>query len=1276
MTTTGWAPFRHSTNDARIVVKLPSYTDGDPSLARCVLDGYDIKGQIETFICFWAPYMGCQAVARSDVINKHHMHPIMTCGISCVDKTLNKSFYHLGICIAKHPGYFVIIPVLLTLLCMTGYQQLKYQIDPEYLFSPINGEGKAERAIVEQYFKVNYTHRFNVGRITRPGRFGRVIVIPKDGDENMLRREVFMELRILDNLIQNATTFYDGDRFTYKDNCARWENECFENDILNLDALMDDIESGQLNLTFPIMFNPVTWDAHAFPVFFGGTKLTEDNYIISVPAIQLVYFVTADTKRQDAKGAEWEETFLRVVGKAETTGLFKHISVSYFASRTLDHELEKNTKTVVPYFSSTFLLMGLFSVITCMMGDAVRSKPFLGLMGNISAIMATLAAFGLAMYCGIEFIGINLAAPFLMIGIGIDDTFVMLAGWRRTPAKMPVHERMGHMMSEAAVSITITSVTDFISFLIGIISPFRSVKIFCTYSVFAVCFTFIWHITFFAACMAISGYRERKNLHAIFGCKVKPLSVAIKEKRNFLYKAIMAGGINHSDPDNPIDNKDHMLMAFFKDKLARVINNKWCKIIIILAFATYLAGACYGVTQIKEGLERRKLSREDSYSVEFFDREDDYYREFPYRMQVIIAGVYNYSDPLVQEQMENLTSTLEHTSYVTSSLYTESWLRSFLSFMERNNDYLNETIDDEQSFIDAVKEHWLFPGNPFSLDVRLNDDDTQIIASRFLIQAVNITDTNHEKEMVRDLRKICKDSPLNASIFHPYFVFFDQFELVRPVSLQAMVIGAIIMMIISFVFIPNILCSLWVAFSVISIELGVAGYMALWDVNLDSISMINLIMCIGFSVDFTAHICYTYMSSKKRSPKARVREALHSLGLPIVQGSSSTILGIIALLLAQSYIFLVFFKMVFLVIFFGAMHGLFLLPVLLSLFGPGSWLTWTGRDDGSEDDMDDSVDDMKMAHVMEKPFAQSYYMQYPSMGLNGPYAYGSKGFLGAPYKAYGGDEKDQGLGTSGEDSSESSSSRSQRRQQLAANKEAEEDEEAAQTRRRYEKGWRHSSYQNIYGVGAQFQPQPDLYGQQVSAAEWRERLDAHEQHHQQRNSSKQRRHAHENYDRELMQQQQQQQQQRTRRNSHGDVIDITPSSSLDERMKRQYQLALSQAAGNNSGDDDSSSYRHQPEAIVPSASSSTKRYHRRRSSEDSTRYHQHQHQQRWPANIEERRNRNRTQSPSQRHSHSETAVVVPASFAPRSSSHHNLFQPSGKATHQQQQPPTYQYGDY
>lgn len=93
----------------------------------------------------------------------------MTCGVTCVDNLLNRSFFKLGLIVGRHPGYFLIVPVLLSLLCITGYQQIKYEIDPEYLFSPISGEGKTERNIVEEYFKVNYTHRFNVGRITRPG---------------------------------------------------------------------------------------------------------------------------------------------------------------------------------------------------------------------------------------------------------------------------------------------------------------------------------------------------------------------------------------------------------------------------------------------------------------------------------------------------------------------------------------------------------------------------------------------------------------------------------------------------------------------------------------------------------------------------------------------------------------------------------------------------------------------------------------------------------------------------------------------------------------------------------------------------------------------------------------------------------------------------------------------------------------------------------------------------------------------------------------------------
>lgn len=95
-----------------------------------------------------------------------------------------------------------------------------------------------------------------------------------------------------------------------------------------------------------------------------------------------------------------------------------------------------------------------------------------------------------------------------------------------------------------------------------------------------------------------------------------------------------SGGIDQADPDNPIDNKEHCIMGFFRTTMADLLNNNLIKALVIVVFLAYLAGAGYGVTNLKEGLERRKLSKVDSYSVEFFDREDLYYREFPYRIQV------------------------------------------------------------------------------------------------------------------------------------------------------------------------------------------------------------------------------------------------------------------------------------------------------------------------------------------------------------------------------------------------------------------------------------------------------------------------------------------------------------------------------------------------------------------------------------------------------------------------------------------------------------------
>lgn len=73
---------------------------------------------------------------------------------------------------------------------------------------------------------------------------------------------------------------------------------------------------------------------------------------------------------------------------------------------------------------------------------------------------------------------------------------------------------------------------------------------------------------------------------------------------------------------------------FFRDQVGPVLNHWLTKILVMIVFCGYVGVSVWGVSQLEEGLERRKLSRYDSYSVDFYDLEDKYFREYPYRVNV------------------------------------------------------------------------------------------------------------------------------------------------------------------------------------------------------------------------------------------------------------------------------------------------------------------------------------------------------------------------------------------------------------------------------------------------------------------------------------------------------------------------------------------------------------------------------------------------------------------------------------------------------------------
>jgi hypothetical protein len=73
-----------------------------------------------------------------------------------------------------------------------------------------------------------------------------------------------------------------------------------------------------------------------------------------------------------------------------------------------------------------------------------------------------------------------------------------------------------------------------------------------------------------------------------------------------------------------------------------------------------------------------------------------------------VEGNLDYSNRTVQADIENLMQTLENTSYITSPLYSESWLRSFVNYVDRNQDYLNASIDTEEDFLATLRKVYYF----------------------------------------------------------------------------------------------------------------------------------------------------------------------------------------------------------------------------------------------------------------------------------------------------------------------------------------------------------------------------------------------------------------------------------------------------------------------------------------------------------------------------------------------------------------------------------------
>jgi len=106
---------------------------------------------------------------------------------------------------------------------------------------------------------------------------------------------------------------------------------------------------------------------------------------------------------------------------------------------------------------------------------------------------------------------------------------------------------------------------------------------------------------------------------------------------------------------------------------------------------------------------------------------------------------------------------------------------------------------------------------------------------------------------------------------------------------------------------------------------------------LNTVTAINLLVSIGLSVDYSAHICHSFMTAQGDNRDERIRKALRHIGVAVFNGGCSSFVAILVGFGATHYIFKVFTRMIIAIVVLGLYFGMIVLPVLLSLVGPAGY---------------------------------------------------------------------------------------------------------------------------------------------------------------------------------------------------------------------------------------------------------------------------------------------------------------------------------------------------
>uniref|UniRef100_A0AAX7SV45 SSD domain-containing protein n=1 Tax=Astatotilapia calliptera TaxID=8154 RepID=A0AAX7SV45_ASTCA len=219
----------------------------------------------------------------------------------------------------------------------------------------------------------------------------------------------------------------------------------------------------------------------------------------------------------------WQRKFVEVVHQSIPANSSQ--SIHAFSTTTLNDIMKSFSDVSVIRVAGGYLLMLAYACVTMLRWDCAKSQGAVGLAGVLLVALSVAAGLGLCSLLGLSFnAATTQVLPFLALGIGVDDMFLLAHSFTETESNIPFKERTGDCLRRTGTSVALTSINNMIAFFMAALVPIPALRAFSLQAAIVVVFNFAMVLLIFPAILSLDLHRREDKRLDILCCLYSPCS--------------------------------------------------------------------------------------------------------------------------------------------------------------------------------------------------------------------------------------------------------------------------------------------------------------------------------------------------------------------------------------------------------------------------------------------------------------------------------------------------------------------------------------------------------------------------------------------------------------------------------------------------------------------------------------------------------------------------------------------------------------------------------